>query len=518
MDDRRALLVILVVSGLFRLGLALGLPPGNDEAYHAQYAIHLDWCQYDHPPLTGLLAWIGLALTGGLDYPTPFKLRLAFLPFFVGSTWLMYRLTAREWGSRAGVFAALGLNIAPFFTLSSGTFALPDGPLLFFWLLTIERVGAALRRPGEVWPWIQVGLAWAGALESKYLAVFLPVGLALGWMTSPSGRRLLRTPGPWAALGCGLVGFLPVIAWNAGHHWISFAFQAGRAGPGRSLRIEGPVTWLLGQAAYLLPWMAAGLLIVAVRSARDWRGSGDLGRGLLATCFLMQGAFFAVSLAAPILPHWGMMGVAGLFPFLGRACAEVDWSRPWPRRLGRAAIAAPAVFAVLAVGQARWGWLPIPNDPTADAVVWEEAVKALERSGALRQGEPFLFTSRWTSSGQLGFAAGLRGGPPVACYNAKDARGFRLWSEPEYWLGRDGILVTVGHRSTEPGCFDPYFTRIELMEEFTVSRGSVPSERVRLFRCTNQLRPFPFAPLKTGDPPGTRSAPVVLTRGPKYDG
>lgn len=518
MDARRAMAGLLAGSALVRLALALVLPPGNDEAYYAQYAAHPDWCQFDHPPLTGLLAWAGLQLGGGLDSPSTFALRLPFVALFSGSTWLMFRLTAREWGDRAGFFAALGLNIAAVFPISGGTFALPDGPLLFFGLLMTERLGEALRRPGAIGPWVQVGLAWAGGLQSKYLAAFLPIGFAAGWLTTPSGRALLRSRGPWLALGVGVIGFLPVVAWNAAHGWISFAFQAGRASEGRGISPEGPAFWLLGQAGYLFPWMAAALVLAASRSLRGWRSAGDLERGLVATALLMQGAFLGVSLFAPVLPHWGMAGLAGLLPLLGRECAGVDWSLTARGRLARAAVAAPVALAALAAGQARWGWIPIPRDPTSDAFVWREAVKALGRHGALDEEGVFLFTGHWTLSGQLGFAAGLCGGPPVLCYNPKDARGFRLWSEPEYWLGRDGILVAIDDRSIEPGCYDRYFARIELMEEFSVSRGPGPSRRIRLFRCSRQLRPFPYAPLRTGTPPGSRSAPVVLTRGPEYDG
>ena len=47
-------------------------------------------------------------------------------------------LTARSYGERAGFVAALALNLTGYYGLAASTFALPDGPLLF-WLLSIER-------------------------------------------------------------------------------------------------------------------------------------------------------------------------------------------------------------------------------------------------------------------------------------------------------------------------------------------------------------------------------------------
>src|SRR4029453_6360728 len=112
---------------------------------------------------------------------SPFSLRLGFILLFGASTWLMDRLTARCYGERAGFLAALALNVTAYHTAAAGAFALPDGPLLFFGLLTLDRLAAALLAPPSwrLGPWVAVGLAWGGALLSKYHAVFLPAGAVL---------------------------------------------------------------------------------------------------------------------------------------------------------------------------------------------------------------------------------------------------------------------------------------------------------------------------------------------------
>ena len=54
--------------------------------------------------------------------------------------------------------------------------------------------------------------------------------------------------------------FAPVLAWNAGHGWISFVFQGGRALGTLGFRPETLLAALLGQAFYLFPWIWAALV------------------------------------------------------------------------------------------------------------------------------------------------------------------------------------------------------------------------------------------------------------------
>src|SRR5262245_9567167 len=105
MSPRHTLAAVIAVSALLRLALAWSVGVGNDEAYYALLATHLDWSYFDHPPMIGLIGRVGLALGGGVL--SPFFLRLGFVTLFAGSTWLMYRLTSRLFGEWPGVIAAI---------------------------------------------------------------------------------------------------------------------------------------------------------------------------------------------------------------------------------------------------------------------------------------------------------------------------------------------------------------------------------------------------------------------------
>jgi 4-amino-4-deoxy-L-arabinose transferase-like glycosyltransferase len=229
MTPKQAVWVLIAGSALIRLICAFNLGLGNDEAYHFLYAAHPALSYYDHPPMMAWVEMVGLSLS--TTRASTWALRIGFILLFGGSTWLLARLTTRSYGAWAGFLAAFALNVTGYYGLAAATFALPDGPLLFFWLLAIDRLEIALGEPNSkrLAPWVWVGVAWGGAMLSKYHAVLLPLGTGLYVMLHRPMRRWLLRPGPYLAFGLGLLLFSPVLVWNASHGWASFLFQGGRA-------------------------------------------------------------------------------------------------------------------------------------------------------------------------------------------------------------------------------------------------------------------------------------------------
>ncbi len=501
MTARRALWCLILVSAAFRLAWASGVGLGHDEAYHYLFTIHRDWSYFDHPPMLALVESVG---TGLLGSAAPGALRLGFVILFAGSTWLLARLTTRSFGEWAGFWAAFAMNVSAYHTAAAGAFALPDGPLLFFWLLTLDRLDLALKAPERTGRWLLVGLAWGGALLSKYHAIFLPMGMFVYLAMTPAPRRILRMPGPYLAALVGMTMFLPVIGWNAGHHWASFAFQGGRAVGSIGFRPLSMLAAIGGQAAYLLPWVWVMLLIALAGSVRRViRGESDPGeRFLLSQSITPLVLFTAVSAVRPILPHWTLVGYISAYPLLGRlwtARAEARPSRM--RRMAVAMASAPVVIATLIVVQYRSGIIPLERlapkrlthaqvDPTADLFGWDQLGDELGRRGLLEPGT-FVFTSMWYHSGHIGYAT-RDSGVPVVCYSPGDARSFAYWSDPGEWVGRDGLLVALGPPDVEPWCYRRWFERIEPAGEVPIVRRGQVVRTVRLFRCRKQLMPFPF--------------------------
>jgi hypothetical protein len=126
----------------------------------------------------------------------------------------------------------------------------------------------------------------------------------------------------------------------------------------------------------------------------------------------------------------------------------------------------------------------------------------LKERGLLGQSKTFLFTDRWYDSGQLAFA--LRNEVPVLCYNNGDSDGFAQWSNPDDWLGWDGILIATRDDPIQIAKLSPYFENVEFITEFPMMRGNTPFRTIRVWKFTRQTRPFPFqyktAKAETGSP------------------
>ncbi len=501
MSYRRAILLLIAVSSLLRLIAAACLGLGNDEAYHFLYAIHPDLSYYDHPPM---LAWVELVGLTSWGQPfSPVAQRSGFILLAAGSTWLMWQISCRWHGPRAGFLAALALNLTGYYGLAVGTFALPDGPLLFFWLLTIDRLSVAMNRTGQLLTWVWVGAAWGCAMLSKYHAIFLPAGTVLFLLLDPPSRKWLRSPGPYLAVVIGLLVFSPVLVWNARNGWVSFLFQGGRALGGFLPRPDYLATALAAQAAYLFPWIWIPLIVLMVRSLREWKHlETDVHRLSLCLAIVPFGTFFLVACFRPVLPHWGLIGLVSLFPALGQSWKQqLDDHSTARRRSLVLAACFPLIMLGLAIVEYQtgllqrragtgWGFLTARTDPTADLYGWDQVAERLERHGVLDDPSTFLFTRNWYQSAQIAHAT--RGKRPVLCYNMDDPRGFAFWSTPSEWIGRDGILLIIDEDYLDDEFYRRWFQSSTQLEDFRVLRGGKTVRRVRAYRLRNQLAAFPF--------------------------
>ena len=152
------------------------------------------------------------------------------------------------------------------------------------------------------------------------------------------------------------------------------------------------------------------------------------------------------------------------------------------------------ILAVILL-QVNTGAIRVPagvTDETRAYSGWRSVVEELETRGIVAEPNVFLVTNQWDNSAQLSFA--LRNRVPVTCYHSFDARGFAFWSRPGEFVGRSGYLLVLdqpdGKHSFDE--FGVFFERMTLFAEFPMTRSGVPLRPVRVYRCENQLRPYPF--------------------------
>ena len=502
---RRCVAILIVCSAIFRLCWAAGMDLGNDEAYHFLYTVHPDWSYFDHPPMLMWIAQAGRTLCGG--WLSTLSLRLGFVLLFAGSTWALFDWVRRWFGDWAGFYAAVAMNAAPYYAAAAGAFILPDGPFLFFALLTLRALchamfestadGITLRVNSDPsgWSalsaWVWVGLACAGAMASKYHGVLLPLSTVAYVIVTPHAWKVLKTPGPYLAAILGAAGLTPVLIWNSQHHWASIAFQGGRA-VGAAFHPTGLMMMVFGPIGYLFPWVwfpAVAALVLRLRRYRELKG---LDRFLVCQSLLPLTLFFCVSCVRPILPHWPLIAFVPLFPLVGAQWAINAVRVPrlvnlWVRFMAVAVLIVAGLFA----GQARYGFIdfPLNSDPAREISGWTSIGRELESRRLLESPDTFLISTHWYESGQLAFS--VRNRVPVVCYNEGDARGFAYWSRPEDWVGKNGLLVTV-EETPNLDLFRPYFRSIELVDTFKMTRSGKPFRPVQVHLCKDQLRPFPF--------------------------
>jgi 4-amino-4-deoxy-L-arabinose transferase-like glycosyltransferase len=483
--------VALLIAGSFllRLLFAATVGLGIDESYMVAAGRRPALGYFDHPPLAWWLAWGASHLFGS---EAPVVVRLPFILLFGLATWLGYRLTAALFDRPAGLWAAIVLNLAPVFGVTSASWVLPDGPLnaaLFGAALCLAKALPAEGRLASGW-WLGAGIAAGLALLSKYSAALTVLGALAFLFSEPNSRRWLMRPHPYLAAAIALALFAPVLIWNARHGWISLRFQAGRT----HSRFDpfGPVAALGGAALYLLPWLWLPLCWCGLTALR--RGPGDRSSWLLVCLAAPPIGFFTlISLSSDVLFHWAAPGYLMLVPLLG---AAIECRRQAGQLVGRWLGASAIVVLLgtgLVAGEARFNWLPraawmsaLGKNPLAGAVDWISLRDELGRRGLLDRSKLVVAAIRWLDAGKIDYALG--GQVPVLCLGA-DPRQYGLIAPLARYAGEDVLIVAPGRSlAAIKAQFGALFDDIKPLAPAEIRVASKPVAPLPLF-IGSDLRP-----------------------------
>lgn len=450
----RGVIALIAATSLLRLAFAWSTGLGVDESYMVAAGRVLSGGYFDHPPAAWWLSWGAAHLFAS---EAPVVVRLPFIALFAVSTWMMARLGAAVADDRAGFWAAVLLNLSPVFGVTGATWVLPDGPLLCALLgaalclvHAVSPSSSGLTRPSlPRWPevvgssptmtmvwgwWCGAGLCAGLALSAKYSAILTIAGAFLFLICDRRQRHWLARPEPYVAALMATLVFSPVVIWNATHGWASFAFQGERA-IGLRFHPIAPLTTLLGEGLFVLPWIWAPLLVV-------WFRQRDHLLAWLAAPPIVAFAAISAWSSQRILFHWAAPGYLMLFPLLGREVAARLHLR-WVRRT----IAGTAVFVlaiVTAIG-AQTGFDLVGDrlsgvvrkDPTIEGIDWTSVRTDLTERGLLRPGV-VVGVGNWRDGGKIAYALG--GETTVLCLNA-DARQFGFANPPAAYVGQDVLLI-----------------------------------------------------------------------------
>jgi len=501
-----SMIVILLIAGstLLRLVMARLIGLGTDESYSIAAAGVFHASYFDHPPMHYWIVHLFEPVLGRGR-----AARLPFIVLFAGSSWLMYGLTRRLFGDRAGAWAVFSLNVAAFFTVAAGGWVLPDGPLILALLAAASVLADLWIKPeptqAELWrAWLLAGV-WIGlAALSKYQAALFCLGVGLFLITSPAHRRQLLSPAPYVAGLVTLAILSPVLLWNSQHGWASFAFQAGRGAPGHGFHPFGWLEALAGQMALLLPWVFIPMVAAAWQAFRAGPADARRWMGLA-----LAAPTIVIFTLAPVfgprgLPHWSMPGWLLLFPLLGDYLARGAFDRGWRRIWAIGALAFAILVGAGATGEAATGFLGVDfpktfrkGDPTAESVEWTGARAALTQRGLLKPGGPFIVALKWNEAGKIDQAMGDL--DPVTVFS-DDPREYRYRYAPDAFVGRDALIIgraeTIKARAA---ALSPYFQSMTPLAPIWVGRGGRREIELGVISAHDLLRPYqPVARSQSG--------------------
>ena len=478
----RGTFYVIALASLFRLAIAGSTGLGIDESYMVAASNRFAASYFDHPLASWWLELGSRRLFGSM---LPIVVRLPFVLLAAVTSALLYALTARLYGGRAGFWAVVGYTLSPMFSLAFGCWVLPDGPLDAALLATAYALTRALGLgPGQAPPstgwWVVAGICAGLALLSKYNAALTLAGALLFMLTDPASRRQLRSFQPWLAAVIAVLIFLPAVGWNAAHGWQSFHYQGGRAAGGPRLHPLAPLVIWGGEALFVLPWIWLPLVIALIGALR--RGRSDRRSWLLAMLAVFPVLVFAIIglwSSARILYHWAAPGYLMLFPLLGDWASRLTGSAA--RRLHAVAISTGcllAASALLMIGVVGFSVVPqlslaFPpgKSPLLQAVDWDSIRGELAARGMLNNPHVAVAALRWYDAGKIGYAT--RGQIPVTVFGPEPHQ-FGISVPPESLLGRDIlILVMPGDLTLVAQKYRPFFKSLGPAPALTVTRAGM---------------------------------------------
>ncbi|MEO6960632.1 MAG: glycosyltransferase family 39 protein [Puia sp.] len=348
---------LVVFSSFLRMLPAALLELGNDEVYYREYALHLQWNYFDHPPMVALLIRLS---TFNLHLDHELFIRLGSILCAGFSTLLIYRIGCLIRNESTGWIAAVLFTSSFYSSVIAGTFILPDAPEVLFWLLSIYGMIRVLE-PGERHKicsiyFIFLGVTIGLCTMSKIHGLFLWIGF--GGYILFHRRDLLRNPFLWLSAIITLFLISPIYFWNLGNHFITYQYHQarivalGRPDPGYFLQ------QLFGSMAYANPvnFILYAVMLYALIKRRMGPLPGFYPLFLWLS-FPLIGILLWISLFNETLPHWS--GPAYLSIMLMTALyADHKWPfRIWPPWVKAAFV----VYCITVIfGTAFIRFLPFP--------------------------------------------------------------------------------------------------------------------------------------------------------------
>lgn len=505
-DYGQALFLMVMAFSLFRMYYILSSPLdlSADEAHYWEWARRPDWSYYSKGPMIAYLIYAGTALFGN----TVFGVRILAVVLSALSSVLLYRLGKRLYDERAGLVAALLVQVVPLYSVY-GVIMTIDSPFIFFWILSlflfwkaIEKKGKPLTLPlspmgrgdpfnspplrggdeeegGGIGNWILLGIAVGLGLMTKYTMAFFYLCGLLFFVFHKDSRGFLFKKGPYIAFLISLAVFSPVIFWNAGHGWVALKHTAGQAhlADGLTISARDFFEFLGSQVGVITPLLFVLMFVALWRMRKDRAGAFTFWFSLPVVLF-----FILKSIQGKVQANWALPGYAsGFIAFAAYYARDSISSKKRSNILWTAAIL--MAFALTAFAHfPSVLHLPRKMDPTIRLAGWKELGHEATRiyDELASEGPAFVFSDSYQLASELAFY--MKGNPRTYCINlGRRMDQYDLWPGFENYIGYNAVLV-MDDEQEFPAQLAGSFGRTEKVPVTVTVRGDKVM-KFTVFKC-----------------------------------
>ena len=479
-------IVFSVAAFAFRLWYCTRPELVGDEAYYWLLSHRLDMSYFDKGPG---VAWT-IALGRNLFGDTVLGIRIFSVLLSAATGWWLFLLARRLFDERIALGALLLTGIIPLF--ATGAILMTIDPLsVFFWTTAAYAFWVALERE-SLWLWVLTGaLIGAGAL-CKYINLFQIVSFIIFLALNPTHRRRLGSAGFFLMVITALLMCLPMVVWNAQHHWVAIRHLVERGSLDRAWRfsLTEPLSFLGQQAGVISPVFFVGILIAVFSTGSELEPRALATRylkTLFVPIFLM---YLILSVNKAGQPNWTAPAyVAGVILLSARFLPGLVEFKRWRKTAIVGAVLA-LITTVLMHGNTAILRLPPKRDPldrvrgSADLAA---KVDALMPVG----GASYIIANKYSTASLLKFY--LKGNPPAYLPDTlpRIDNQFSIWpgyaGEP---VGSTALLVTDFDFLPEPVQRD--FQKVEWLADIEAVGEGRKVGKYHVYACRGRLdRPAP---------------------------
>ena len=569
-----AAVVLILLGAFFNLYFLYHHCPidlSEDESHYWEWSRHIDYGYYSKPPGIAWVLFAAARVGRALGLPESASgeqlmpvLRTPAVLFGILSGLLSLALARRIFRDDRAALAVILLSAAaPMFSVGSVLITI-DSPMYLCWAATVYCLWRHVESSGQ-WPvvsgqraegttprttdheprtttptrWLSAAaLACAAGMLFKPVLIAIPLCVLIAAALHPALRRAFKTWHMLPAVLIVLASQIPVILWNAQHHWVTFK-HIGKQGGFVSGISTTPSHWYdpLARLGEYLAAQAGGmggplfiLIVLAVihalkhrqeprPTAHDPRPTTHGPSFLLAFSLPLWFFYLLMNLWAHTEPNWPAAAYFAAMVLLSGFVVEL-WTRIPPPRRTKIFIVVTIIWGILLSQIAQNTSRIYPQiaasleplkgtqkyfksrlhprnwDPSARLKGLQERAAIVQRvreeMKAQTGSDPLIITNRYDTSSSLAFY--LPDQPFV--YSVGSLVGSRQ-SQYDVWPGlnekaADGTLLHAGQNALVIGAFDseplqnvltPAFERLEGPVAFPIIYRDIIMKDVAIYRA-----------------------------------